>query len=82
MLWTVVKWGLPALLMVVVAGFLTQKTFRAETVIAAPADEVWRVLMATDTYPDWNPVFVEVIGDYAEGAKLKNNVLDPYNKPL
>lgn len=82
MLWTVLKWGLPALVLVAVAGFLTQKTFRAETVIAAPTDDVWRVLMATDKYPDWNPVFVEVIGDYAEGAKLRNKVLDPSDKTL
>ncbi|MTI02166.1 SRPBCC domain-containing protein [Roseibium sp. RKSG952] len=82
MLWTLMKWGLPALGLVVVAGLLTQKTFRAEIVIAASADEVWRVLMATDKYPDWNPIFVEVTGVYAEGAKLRNKVLDPSNKSL
>lgn len=82
MLWTILKWGVPALGLMAVAGFLTQKTFRAETVIAASAEDVWHVLMATDKYPDWNPVFVEVKGDFAEGAKLRNNVLDPTGKTL
>ena len=33
--------------------------------------------MDTSAYPEWNPVFVEVAGKYAEGAKMLNKVRDP-----
>ena len=72
------KWGLPALAVVTVAGFLTQKSFRAETVIAAPADEVWRVLMATDKYTDWNPVFVEANGVLRRGFQASKQSSGPF----
>ena len=55
----------------------TSKTFRVEITIPAPPDAVWAVLTDTAAYPDWNPVFVEVAGSYAEGAKLTNKVRDP-----
>ncbi len=38
--------------------------------------------MATEEYPAWNPVFVEVEGRYTEGAKLQNKVVDPTGKIL
>ncbi len=82
MLWTILKWGLPVLAIVAIAGVLTRKTFHVETLIAASPEQVWNVLMATEEYPDWNPVFVEVDGAYVEGAKLSNNVLDPSGKTL
>ena len=82
MVWTILKWGLPVLAIVAIAGVLTRKTFHVETFIAASPEQVWNVLMATEEYPDWNPVFVEVDGAYVEGAKLSNNVLDPSGKTL
>ncbi|WP_421981236.1 SRPBCC family protein [Roseibium sp.] len=78
MVWTLLKWGVPALIVAAFAGaFLTKKTFHAETVIEAPAETVWAVLMDTPSYPEWNPVFVEAKGDFAEGAKLAYKVRDP-----
>ena len=61
----------------VVASFLTTKTFRAEITIPAPPEDVWAVLMDTEHYPEWNPVFVQVDGTYTQGAKVQNRVADP-----
>ncbi|WP_305989300.1 SRPBCC domain-containing protein [Roseibium sp. MMSF_3544] len=78
MVLTVLKWGIPALTIAAIAGaFLTKKTFHVETMIEAPAEAVWAVLLDTRSYPEWNPVFVEANGDYSEGAKLAYKVRDP-----
>lgn len=82
MLWTILKWGVPFLAIIAVAGAFTRKTFHVETVIAAPPEEVWAVLMDTSAYPDWNPVFVEVQGAYVEDAEMLNMVRDPSGKIL
>lgn len=82
MLWTILKWGLPVLALVVVAGAITRKTFHVETVIPATPEQVWAVLMDTKAYPEWNPVFVEVDGSYTQGAKVQNKVRDPEGKIL
>ena len=72
------KWGVPALIIaLVVASFATTKTFHVEKTIPAPPDAVWAVLMDTDAYAEWNPVFVEVKGPYTEGAQVLNKVKDP-----
>ena len=82
MLWSTLKWGLPVLAVLAVAGVLTRKTFHVETVIPASPEQVWAVLMDTTAYPEWNPVFVEVEGAFAEGAKMRNTVRDPDGKLL
>ncbi|MEM7122428.1 MAG: SRPBCC domain-containing protein [Pseudomonadota bacterium] len=69
---------MPALLVIIVAvAVFTEKTFHVEKVIAAPPDAIWAVLVDTSRYPDWNPVFVAVAGDYAEGETLTNTVRFP-----
>lgn len=82
MLWTFLKWAVPALVLLAVAGLSTRKTFHAETVISATPEQVWAVLMQTDAYPEWNPVFVEVNGIYAQGTTVQNKVRDPDGKIL
>jgi len=82
MLWTTVKLGLLVVVAIAAASFLTSKTFRAEIVVPAAPEDVWAVLMDTGSYPEWNPVFVVVDGQYAEGAKLVNKVRDPAGKIL
>jgi len=33
--------------------------------------------MDTDSYPDWNPTFVKVVGQYAVGTKMQTRVRKP-----
>ena len=61
----------------IVASFLTRKTFEAEITIAAPPEKIWAVLMDTGAYPDWNPTFVEVSGPYLVGTKISSRVRKP-----
>ena len=61
----------------IIASFLTSKTFEAEITIAAPPEKIWAVLMDTGAYPDWNPTFVEVRGPYKVGTKLSLRVRKP-----
>ena len=77
MILTVLKWVVPVVLLAVAAAALTKKTFHVETVIPASPEQIWAILMDTDRYPDWNPVFVAVDGTYAEGATVKNSVRFP-----
>ncbi|MEM7049829.1 MAG: SRPBCC domain-containing protein [Acidobacteriota bacterium] len=78
-LWLVL---LATCLVLVLGALLTRKTFHVEVMIAAPPQAVWDVLMETAAYPEWNPTFVKVEGEYAEGAKLQNFVRDPDGKLL
>ena len=82
MLITLLKLGLALLVVLAWASFLTTKTFHVETVIPAPPEEVWKVLVDTQSYPEWNPTFVEVNGQYVVGAKLPSKVKDPTGKIL
>ena len=64
----------------IVASFLTSKTFEAEITIAAPPEKIWAVLMDTGAYPDWNPTFVEVSGPYLVGTKISSRVRKPVGR--
>ena len=76
--WAILKFAVPAIIIVLIAGALmTKKTFHVEQFIEATPEEIWEVLMDTSTYPEWNPVFVQVEGVYAEGAKMLNKVKAP-----
>lgn len=75
---TILKWVVPAILVILLAAAaITKKTFHVETVIPASPAAVWAVLTDTESYPDWNPVFVAVQGEYRLGATVKNSVRFP-----
>ncbi len=56
--------------------FLGQKSSYTEIFIEAEPSEVWAVITDTESFPGWNPAFVEVKGTYAEGAKIKNTFIE------
>ncbi|MEX0319922.1 MAG: SRPBCC family protein [Ruegeria sp.] len=82
MLWSILKWVPPVLALIVGAGVFTRKTFHVETFIPATPQQIWAVLAETEAYPDWNPVFVEVEGQYAQGRKVRYKLRDPSGKIL
>lgn len=80
---TLLKWGAGIVLAGALAlAMLGKKTFHVETVIPAPPEAVWTVLMATEKYPEWNPTFVEVTGPYEAGGAVLNKVRDPNGEIL
>ncbi len=67
------KWITGAGLVVVVVALLAllgRKSVRAELTIEAAPEEVWTLLTDPTSYPDWNPIFVSVEGEFQEGATL------------
>lgn len=75
---TILKWALPAILILLGSlAVFTKKTFHVEMVIPAPPEAIWAVLMDTESYEEWNPVFVKVDGAYSEGEKVANTVRFP-----
>lgn len=45
--------------------------YRASTTIAAPAPEVWDVLVDTDRWPEWDPHVERVDGQAILGGKIR-----------
>lgn len=69
--------GILTLVGLVVLSYTTAKTFRVEVFVPAPPESVWAVLVNTDAYADWNPVFVQVDGTYEAGGSVISHVLFP-----
>jgi hypothetical protein len=53
------------------------RTATAETIIDAPRELVWDVLMDFDAYPDWNPLMTSVQGTAAVGQTLDIHLTPP-----
>ncbi|MEM7303262.1 MAG: SRPBCC domain-containing protein [Pseudomonadota bacterium] len=83
MVWTIVKWVvIPLLILVAALAYTGRKTFHVEIIISAPPEQVWAVLMDTASYGEWNPVFTKVEGDHQLGGSVKNTVVDPKGNVL
>ena len=71
---SVAKWSVGVVLILVLASLtlaLTgRKSVRAELVIPASPASIWRVLMDTSGYRDWNPIFVSAQGVFKEGGTI------------
>ncbi|MET0051739.1 MAG: SRPBCC domain-containing protein [Candidatus Thiodiazotropha sp.] len=47
-----------------------EKHIHTSILIDAPVDRVWRILIDNQTYPEWNPYHVSVVGDMTLGSRL------------
>lgn len=47
------------------------KQFEAQTTIQASPEAIWRVLLDTSRYPEWDPFCERIEGQVAPGNKLK-----------
>lgn len=47
------------------------RVYEAESLIAAPPEQVWPVLVAADEWPRWSSGVTAVEGAIADGARLK-----------
>lgn len=54
----------------VVLYFTGRKSVRSEILINASPEKVWDILMDTQKYPQWNPVFELVEGKIEEKSKV------------
>ena len=61
-------------------AMLGHKSVHAELVIPASPERVWAVLTDAAGYGEWNPVFIDVQGEYREGAKLTYQMRDQSGK--
>lgn len=61
-------------------ALLGHKVVHTELSIAAPPSEVWAVLMDAKGYGAWNPILVQVDGEYREGAQMRYRMRDPKGK--
>ncbi len=52
------------------------ETMHTEITIPAEPEKVWSVLTDAASYSEWNPVFIQVNGEFREGATLQNQVKD------
>ena len=59
-----------------------KKDIRTEIEINASAEKVWRVLTDFESYPQWNPFVIKVLGQPKEGEQLKIEVQLPESRLL
>ena len=51
--------------------FLPRKSVHAERVVRTDPATVWSLITDTDSYGEWNPIFVEVSGRFDAGETVK-----------
>ena len=51
------------------------KEIKTEIIIHASPERVWEILMDFDSYPDWNPFIISIIGRAEVGEKIKAHIV-------
>ncbi len=59
------------ILLIVVLILIGNKSVHHEIIVNATPEEIWSVLMNTDSYNQWNPVMKLLEGEVREGNKVK-----------
>jgi hypothetical protein len=54
-----------------------KKNIRTEVEINASAEKVWRILSDFESFPEWNPFVIKVLGKAKEGEQIKIEVQLP-----
>lgn len=73
------RWMLLITMISFIMGLSGCETMHTRIVIPAEPEAVWSVLMDTEKYHEWNPVFIKAEGDIVEGATLNYQFIDPNN---
>jgi len=78
---------LAPIVLLAITNILTLRSIKSEVTIDAPSEEVWKVLMNHEAYPEWNPFIKKITGSTKPGeyleTTLKTKGSDPMNfKPL
>ncbi|MBO9488884.1 SRPBCC domain-containing protein [Endozoicomonas sp. G2_1] len=63
-----------------VSALLGHKSVKAEIIISSEPEVVWQVLTDLESYPQWNPVFVVLDGEFKQGGKVSYQVTEAENK--
>lgn len=58
------------------------KSFYCETKILAPRDEIWKTLIATESFPDWNPYIRSCEGTLATEESVAIELHPVGGKPV
>jgi len=59
-----------------VLNLFTNLEMETEVVFDAPKEKVWKVLIDTDKYTEWNPFITSVKGEIKKGAQITNVMIN------
>lgn len=62
-------------------GVVGCKAVDAQLTIPAPPEQIWSVLMDGDHYGEWNPVLVQVDGEFRGGEQLTYQMMTESGEP-
>jgi hypothetical protein len=58
------------------------RSIEATTTIAAPPDEVWKILVDGARYGEWNPFITSLSGDITPGSRVQVRIRPPGGRPM
>ena len=73
---------LAPIVLLVITNLLTSRSIKSEIIIDAPSEEVWKVLMNHEAYPEWNPFIKKITGSTKPGDYLETTLQTEGNDPM